>query len=312
MNVLIDGYGSIGSRHAKILGDLGCRVSVFSRRKIDFPIYFLDLSKALSVEKPDYVVIANETAKHDQVLSELADLHFAGLVLVEKPLFHTLKPIPDNQFRNIFVGYNLRFHPLLQRLKELLANEKPVAAHIYAGQDLATWRPSADYRTGYSAQKSLGGGVLRDLSHELDYVNWLFGTWETLTANGGHLSQLEIDSDDVYNIFVKTSKCPSVTIQLNYIDRTARREILIHTQNCTIEADLRQGTLNIDGKRENYQVERETTYRTEHQAVFKEDTTFLCTAEQGMEVVEMIDAVEQASQQKIWLPNSKLAFTAYH
>ena len=33
-------------------------------------------------------------------------------------------------------------------------------------------------RKSYSASKSKGGGVLLDLSHEIDYINWLFGSFD--------------------------------------------------------------------------------------------------------------------------------------
>ena len=40
----------------------------------------------------------------------------------------------------------------------------------------SNWRPKQDYHTSYSAYKNKGGGVLLDLSHELDYATWIFGS----------------------------------------------------------------------------------------------------------------------------------------
>ena len=36
----------------------------------------------------------------------------------------------------------------------------------------------SNYLKSYSASKSKGGGVLLDLSHEIDYINWLFGSFD--------------------------------------------------------------------------------------------------------------------------------------
>ena len=87
MKTLVVGYGSIGSRHARLLTSLGCEVAVVSSRDIDHPVRYRTLADALSW-KPDYVVIANRTSQHYQTLKELAASGFTGTVLVEKPLFH--------------------------------------------------------------------------------------------------------------------------------------------------------------------------------------------------------------------------------
>ena len=40
---------------------------------------------------------------------------------------------------------------------------------------LPSWRKNIDYQSSVSAKKSLGGGVLLELSHEIDYLIWLIG-----------------------------------------------------------------------------------------------------------------------------------------
>ena len=101
--------------------------------------------------------------------------------------------------------------------------------NVYAGQYLPHWRPNIDYRDSYSSKKSQGGGVLLDLSHEIDYLNWLLDGTEEVMAVGGKLSALEIDSDDLYQISLKTKKCDLVQVELNYIDKVLRRYIIINT-----------------------------------------------------------------------------------
>jgi predicted dehydrogenase len=171
----------------------------------------------------------------------------------------------------------------------------------YVGQHLSTWRAGTDYRSSYSARSAEGGGVLRDLSHELDLLTWLLGGWERLTALGGHLSRLEIDSDDVWTILWSTRRCPVVSVQLNYLDRPGRRRLLAHTDDHTVEADLVNGRLTIDGAVESIATDRDLTYTEQHRAVLSGRTDGLCTLEEGMEVLRMIAAVERAAREKAWV-----------
>ena len=43
------------------------------------------------------------------------------------------------------------------------------------GQNLQTWRPGRDLNETVSVSRAKGGGVLRELSHEFDYLSTLFG-----------------------------------------------------------------------------------------------------------------------------------------
>ncbi len=88
MNVVIVGFGSIGSRHARILSELGCSVSVVSSRATDSWQCHKDIGAALDISNPDYVVLANRTSDHFPALKQLAQRGHAGVVLVDKPLFH--------------------------------------------------------------------------------------------------------------------------------------------------------------------------------------------------------------------------------
>jgi predicted dehydrogenase len=301
MKALVIGYGSIGSRHARLLQDLGCETAVVSSRKVDANTVYTTVSAALESERPDYVVIANKTNQHFETIAELIRLDFNGIVLVEKPIFHICLEIPQHRFKKIFVAYNLRFHPIIQKLHAVLNNKKILSAQVYVGQYLPDWRPQTDYRNNYSTRASEGGGVLRDLSHELDYINWLFGGWERMSALGGHYSSLEITSDDIFAIIMVARRCPVVTCHLNYLERETRRLININTDDASIEADLVNGTLQINGKIEKMEMDKDYTYRSMHKTVLSQDYSMLCSLEEGLEVMSMIQAAEQAVQQKTWV-----------
>jgi len=234
-------------------------------------------------------------------LSALAQLGYTGTVLVEKPLFGKWVEPSAFPFRNVFVAYNLRFHPVIQRLKALLQGERILSVQAYVGQYLPHWRPASDYRASYSASAEQGGGVLRDLSHELDYLIWMLGKWQRISALGGRYSALEITSDDIFALMLVTPQCPIVTLQLNYLDRLARWFVIINTCSHTIEADLIRGTITLDGDSVAFTTERNDTYRAMHQAILSGNTSTLCSLEEGVEILKLIDAAERAARDGVWV-----------
>lgn len=300
MKVLIVGFGSIGQRHAKVLQTMGHAVSIVSQQQLaDYPVY-RSVAEALAAQAFAYVVVANSTEQHYDTVNTLAEQGYQGTVLVEKPLFVTVEKVPPNHFKQFYVAYNLRFHPLMQQLKKLLKTAKVVSVSVYTGQYLPDWRPQQDYRQSYSADSRRGGGVLHDLSHELDYIIWLFGAVKTLTALGGHFSQLDVKSDDVYGVLLQTTQVPLVTVQLNYLDHNPKRELIIHTQQHTIEADFMANTLTVDGQSTALTVDRNESYRQQHEAILTGQAADCCSAEQAITVLEVIAAIQQANQTREW------------
>jgi len=299
---LVIGYGSIGQRHTRLLTELEYQVAVVSSRSVDFAPHYYELSQALADWQPEYIVVANRTNEHHQTIESLIKHGFQGSVLVEKPLFYSHLVALTHNFSHGAVAYNLRCHPLLIKLKSLLDDSAElVTANIYAGSYLPDWRPNTDYRQSYSAKRDQGGGVLRDLSHELDYALWLFGPWRRLTALGGHQSYLEIDSDDTYTLLMEMERCPSVSVQMNYLDRIPRREILVNTNQHTIQVDLINNSITIDGDQEFVTVAQDDTYRAEHQAMLTGNAEGLCTFEEAMEILLTIDSSERAAMHHTWI-----------
>ncbi|MCT7968537.1 Gfo/Idh/MocA family oxidoreductase [Laspinema sp. D1] len=300
--ILVVGYGSIGQRHTRLLKELGHSVAIVTRYLTNYSPWYPNLEKALHGWNPDYVVIANRTSEHYDSLSVLAETQFEGLVLIEKPLFSKYLDIPAHKFTQAAVAYNLRFHPLLQQLKSIIATSPQViTVNIYIGSYLPDWRSTIDYRQSYSAFTEQGGGVLRDLSHELDYVKWIFGDWKCLTARGGKFSDLEIKSDDVYSLLMETEKAALVSLHMNYLDRTPRREIIVNTVDQTIEVDLIQNLITINGHQSLIPINPDSTYIAEHQAILARDRSTLCTLEEATQTLQTIEIAEKTAIFYTWI-----------
>lgn len=250
-SVLLVGGGSIAKRHLVNLlkRDVIERVYVATKNTsildgIGEKNRVIQQESFLGVHA-DMAIIANETQKHMTTAIQLAS---AGMHLfIEKPLSHTvddfgmLQTIVDKNSLKVFIAYNLRFLKALHSIRDMVARKaigEPYFAQIEVGQYLPTWRPDRDYRETYSANSKKGGGVALDLSHEIDYMRYLFGdpcTWKVLKTR---VSNLQIDTDDIFEgtyLFRNKFVC---TVHLDYLQKQKKRTLRIVGSEGTIFCDF--------------------------------------------------------------------------
>lgn len=240
MNYLIVGLGSIGKRHLNNIMRLepDAHITVWhtsSQKKDDALLKKPHVRSVHSFEdalnpKPDVGLITNPASDHIAVAKKLA---FKGIDLfIEKPLSSTLDGVDEligiqhDQHTIIMVGYNLRFHPPVQILKNVVEGGRIgriVGIRAEVGQYLPDWRPGSDYRSSVSARRELGGGAILELSHEIDYVRWIAGDVISVTAQAGHMSDLEINVEDVADIIMKHQNGVLSSVHLDMIQRTPAR-----------------------------------------------------------------------------------------
>ena len=300
MNVVVVGAGSIGSRHQRILKQLGHQVSVVSANSPNAE--FKSLSDALERQSFDYVVIASQTSQHFHDFSTLIRYKFKGRVLIEKPVFEKPHRLKSNLFSFAAVGYNLRFHPAIIWLKDTLPKLGQLSsANFYVGQYLPSWRPDTDYRRSSSAQDTSGGGVLRDLSHELDLAQRLFGDWQRITAIGGKFSELEITTDDTFSILMSATKCNVVSLHLNYLDQIKQRNITINGNNGTISVDLVGNSARFNELEFKFSINADDSYISQHLAVISNDSQNICTLAEALKVVYTIEVIENSAKNQRWV-----------
>ena len=296
MKVLVIGLGAAGTRHQKTLNYLGHQVFTVSSHTIQSEFNFHSMAKALDLIKPNYVIICNETSEHLDTLNELQKLEYTGTVLVEKPLdFNHQKG--NFEFERIGVGYNLRFLSSIVKLKKVIAQDKfkIYAAEIYYGNLYSNWRDEKRNLTQYSSLKKKGGGVLRDFSHELDLLIWLFGEPKIGYAVGGKIGEVTIDSDDCWHVSMNTPQVPIISLQLNSLDTIPKREIRILTSAGTIWVDLLKNKLITFGIQVKCEGSIDDTYGLMHTALTSHQGESVATIEEALKVDELIYKIESMS-----------------
>ena len=146
----------------------------------------------------------------------------------------------------VTVGYNLRFHPVIRKLRETVDSGcigDILSVRVWAGQYLPDWHPGEDYREGYVARSELGGGVILTLSHELDYMYWLFGDVDEVTATTSQPSELEMDAESLAEITLVFKSGIVGQVHLDCLQRGASRGCELIGSGGTVRCDLNSGEI---------------------------------------------------------------------
>jgi len=302
MKVLIIGFGSIGKRHYDVLSKLSevQSIDLVTKQNIENKICYINLEVVNNINQYDYFVIASETNKHFEQLKFLEKNVKDKLIFCEKPLFESKQDLEIKNNR-VFIGYVLRFHPLLEKLKEFVKNEKILLVNAKCGQYLPSWRPNTDYKNCYSAKKEEGGGVLLDLSHEIDYVQWLCGKLQTLNSIKEKVSDLEISSDDLTMLIGKTYRNILVNISIDYISKITHRKLLVETLEHSYELDFISNKLikkDKNGLEETYSfsnLERNYMFEKMHLDIFEQQKN-VCTFKEALEVMDTISTIQEQNR----------------
>lgn len=322
--ILIVGLGSIGKRHLRLARELFPQNKIAVLRHKADPIVpehadysFSTIAEALEFS-PQMAVIANPATFHLSVAMDLAKI--GTHLLIEKPLSATAKGVAElldicraNKAR-LATGYNLRFLPSLQKFKTLLDEDMIGAVwsvRSEVGQFLPSWRQDADYRQSVSVQHALGGGALLELSHELDYLRWIFGEVDWVQASLSKQSDLEIDVEDtaylIFGFHEKPREHPLIaSVNLDFIRKDTTRSCTAIGKLGSLRWNGISGTVELyESGKESWQViyqhkaERDESYLAEWAdfvACIAQEKEPYVSGEEGLMVLRIIEAARSAAK----------------
>jgi predicted dehydrogenase len=263
MKILVLGCGSIGKRHIKNLLALN-RGQIFAYDidrhtlesvKEQFSVETLSsIEEALDKSDFDAAFICSPPSVH---VEQALDLLKKGThCFIEKPLSNTLDNLDslikasEKTKKTVLIGCNLRFSPLLIKIRDFLDNGvigKPLFLKASLGYYLPYWRPNDDYRRGYGAKRSMGGGIVLDASHEIDYVRHFLGEVEEVFAVCKKLSDLDIDTEDFAEITMRHENGSYSQIHLDYLQTNYRRNCEIVGEKGMLVWDVNERVLYLYG-----------------------------------------------------------------
>ena len=294
MNALIIGFGSAGKRHAKILNSYKKikRIYIKTNQKINSYNKFIFIEKINNLN-PDLIVIANETYKHFSVCKYIEKKFNNKIILCEKPLFnkfYDFKP-KKNKF---FITYNFRFHKCLEYIKKNFCLDKVFFVEAETSSYLPLWRKNVDYSKSYSAFPNKGGGVLLDMSHEIDYLKWLFPELNISKIYKNKISNLNILSEDIALIFGYIKKDTLVKLKLTYFNKLSKRHLTICLKDGSqIYVDLLESKIKIFKKNkikslrlQKYSQLKTTKYM--YNEVLKNNFKNICSLKEALDLLKKI------------------------
>jgi predicted dehydrogenase len=265
--VAVVGLGNIAKRHRSNLRILFPFVKIIALSSSGrFPKEIInDADKVvltldeLIQYKPSFVIVASPCTSHRYHSEKLIENNIP--VLIEKPVAadsndaEKIRLLSEKYSTPVAVGYCLRYLPSAIKMKKILSEEligKIYNCFINIGQYLPQWRPAANYLDSVSANKALGGGALLELSHELDYAQWLLGPLTFETAILRHSKELNLDVEEIADLVLSNSNGTVFNVHLDFLQKSPQRTCSVIGSKGRLDWDLLSNTIvltSIKGRR---------------------------------------------------------------
>ena len=191
----------------------------------------------------------------------------------------------------------MRFHPVINFLKKKISKKDVFSVSVFCNSFLPRWRKNIDYYDSYSSSKKRGGGVLLDLSHEIDYLQWLFGKVNNIEYKKiKKISNLKIKSEDIAQVIGKI-KNVNLYLNLTYFSSSEERRIIIDSKKETIIGDLINCNIKIinnnNSKITKFKNNINQTYLDQHLAILTKKSKKLCNIEDAKNTLSLIDKLKK-------------------
>ena len=298
--IIIIGSGTISKKHISVIKKQNYKIELNNISSRKFEKYSKSDLKKLAFLKPELIIVCSPSSKHFDHFKKIEENFKNTKVLIEKPIFEKYYNIKKKLRNKYYVGYNLRFHPVIGFLKKFLINKKIFSINVISHSYLPDWR-KIDYKKSVSAVKKLGGGVLLELSHELDYLKWIFKDIKILYSFNKKISKLNINTDDALSLIGKVKKNTLLNLNLNFFSKIINRTIKIDGDNFSLNADLIKNEIMIMNNN-NKQFKKflnfniKDTYKLQFSEIMDGNFSKICTLQQGLELMKLIEVIKKKSK----------------
>ena len=296
--VSLIGFGSIGKKHFSSLRKFipEKNIQIISSQDLEIE----NISKNIQdLDKfdPDIIIDCTPTHQHLENCNYIEESLKNKCILVEKPIF-----VKNEQFSSenntYFCAYNLRFHPFIEIIKEIISQNNIEKIIFNCLSYLPNWRKK-DYRKSYSSDAETGGGVALELSHEIDLALSIFGSLQTKKCIYKKQSDLDIQANDFLFLDLDTKNKIKCEITLDIANKNEQRDITLFSDEVKINFDFLTSEIKyislktnaiLDTKKTNFFIQN--TYDEQIKSLLDNDVKKLCTLEEALKVLEFIEELQ--------------------
>jgi scyllo-inositol 2-dehydrogenase (NADP+) len=227
MNILIYGFGRMGLTHFSILKGLNPELKfsiiepnkilrLILKKNIDANFYSDDSNLKVAF---DITLITTPPSIHLELFNKSIK-RGDKKIFIEKPFGGHSNIDFDNtfNFKQLYIGYVLRFNPCIQWVKSNISAEN---IHSIHGQYLSNTIESKPkgWRNGRFS------GVLNEMgSHVIDLLQYIIGTNE-MDVQTSKKESIISDVDDIVEATLKTKNNLEVSIYLNWVKKEIRKPV---------------------------------------------------------------------------------------
>ena len=278
MKILIMGLGSIGKRHAQILKEMSGH-EIFALRtfqgqeKNDLGIH--ELRSWDEVDKHNFsaALITNPTFMHLETALECAKRNMH--LFIEKPIdcktdrLDELTELVRQKNLTAYIAYPLRFHPVICELKKKLQGQTILHSRVVSASYMPHWRSKQKRKATYSSFSEQGGGVILDCSHEIDYIEYLFGEIKEIQGIFGRQSSVTVNAEDFCDLNLSHLQ-GTTSLHMNLFSFETQRYIEVDTKEFYIKGDLNRFEIRI----KDHMRESVLHFSTDYEAMFRSQLSY--------------------------------------
>ena len=243
-NILIIGKGSVSFRHLSLVKSIFKSAKIYHVGSRNFIKNYKRYLNSFFL----ITIVANDSPSHIKVVNLINKN--SNLIFIEKPIsdnFQKAKKLMSKKKikSKIWVGYNLIFTELFQKISSEIKKKKYgklISIRSVVGHNIKLWRKK-NYKKSVSISKKLGGGVLNELSHEINYLIYLCGNLKLLSSYLSQSTNSKIDAEDSAYLVFKNDRNIIISLIMDYYRNDKVRECYLIFEKATLFADFVSGTL---------------------------------------------------------------------
>ena len=272
-----------------------------------------DIRSIKPLNKQSVAIVASPASMH--ISDSMILINNGFNLLIEKPLsineknIKKLMTVCKNKKSQIMVGYNLRFLESINKLKDIIKSNiygNIISAHIHVASDARKWRTSKQFKNTVSANKKLGGGVINELSHEIDYMYYIFGKPDDVVSLVNNTNTTIDVEDSATSIFSFKNNKYHISLYQNMSSNNEARYIDVHCKKGKLQLNLLNNTLeikkNLSGKKKyKFKTGIVESYKTELtylSRLIKTNKNNISPINSALNIIKIIAAMRKSSVKK--------------